>query len=429
MIDFSTLQGLTIPEGVVTQIADAAGNVLWALSAGGPVILEVEKITSNTYAGETTYSSEEFILLDIYPKTNGTVSITYGDLTKTITDTSGAEEPNAQQVFFGTFNGVSDEVETPTSGTLTIEGDCYAFGGSKFSKSSKDAAYCLPICSVTSFGPVDRIPQYAFGNIMTASPNKFDQTELKILSSIKRIGNGAFTNCTTLETVVITNGVESILEFAFSGCSGLMSVTIPKSVKGIGYSASDEAEPGSNPFRSTAENNILSVDENNPYYRIDGNCLVEVNTNRLVSGFSDSVIPSYITWLGKNCFGNNTSIENMSIPDTVTTIDDYAFYGCTGLTSVNIPENVTSIRTAAFMSCTGLTSITIPEGITEIGQNAFSSCTGLTSITVLAPTPPTLGAAVFYNCTAQIIVPAGCGDTYKAADGWSTYADYIVEAA
>lgn len=30
MIDFSTLQGLTIPEGAVTQITDAAGNVLWS---------------------------------------------------------------------------------------------------------------------------------------------------------------------------------------------------------------------------------------------------------------------------------------------------------------------------------------------------------------------------------------------------------------
>ena len=30
MIDFSTLQGLTIPEGVVTQITDASGMVLWS---------------------------------------------------------------------------------------------------------------------------------------------------------------------------------------------------------------------------------------------------------------------------------------------------------------------------------------------------------------------------------------------------------------
>ena len=30
MIDFSTLQGLTIPEGVVAQITDASGRVLWS---------------------------------------------------------------------------------------------------------------------------------------------------------------------------------------------------------------------------------------------------------------------------------------------------------------------------------------------------------------------------------------------------------------
>lgn len=34
MIDFSTLQGLTIPEGVVTQITDASGRVIWAVKSG-----------------------------------------------------------------------------------------------------------------------------------------------------------------------------------------------------------------------------------------------------------------------------------------------------------------------------------------------------------------------------------------------------------
>ena len=32
-MDFSTLKGLTIPEGVVTQIADASGRVLWSAAA------------------------------------------------------------------------------------------------------------------------------------------------------------------------------------------------------------------------------------------------------------------------------------------------------------------------------------------------------------------------------------------------------------
>ena len=36
-IDFSTLKGLTIPEGVVTQITDASGNVLWKKISGIPI--------------------------------------------------------------------------------------------------------------------------------------------------------------------------------------------------------------------------------------------------------------------------------------------------------------------------------------------------------------------------------------------------------
>ena len=118
MIDFATLQGLTIPEGVVTQISDASGRVLWMLAKDEPpAIFEVAKQTETTYAGETKYEYEEFILFDIYPKKGGTVKVTYGGLTKTIRDTSGATVPNAQKVFFGTFNGVSDGVATPTSGT------------------------------------------------------------------------------------------------------------------------------------------------------------------------------------------------------------------------------------------------------------------------------------------------------------------------
>ena len=116
---YSIKNGKTLVDGASYEVI---------FTVGGPVILEVEKITSDTYASATTYTGEQFILLDIYPKTNGTVKVTYGGLTKTITDTSGAAEPNAQQVFFGTFNGVSDSVTTPASGTLTIEGKYAAFG-------------------------------------------------------------------------------------------------------------------------------------------------------------------------------------------------------------------------------------------------------------------------------------------------------------
>lgn len=211
-IDFSTLQGLTIPEGVVTEIKDAGGRVIWAVS-GGKVILQVEKITSDTYASETTYTGEQFILLDIYPKTNGTVTVTYGGLTKTITDTSGSAEPNAQQVFFGTFNGVSDSVATPASGELTIKGDYRGFacgGYKKQSDKGETAKYCLCVTEVNEIGEVTVIPDYAFGD--------------------------GLTGC-VIPSIIIPDGVTSIGRDAFIGCSMLRSVEIPASVTSIGDEA------------------------------------------------------------------------------------------------------------------------------------------------------------------------------------------------
>lgn len=217
-IDLSRVTGISDSRGVITEIKDSLGRVIWAVS-GGKVILEVEKITRNTYAGETTYENEQFILLDIYPKTNGTVKVTYGGLTKTITDTSGAAEPNAQQVFFGTFNGVSDSVTTPASGELTIEGDYYAFGGSKFNTSSKNTSGYIGITEVVSFGSTQIIPEQAFSNSIGSG---LRSTVFEIPDTIKRIGNRAFQNTRYLETVIIGSGVEVIGNYAFYAVEGTL---------------------------------------------------------------------------------------------------------------------------------------------------------------------------------------------------------------
>lgn len=56
MIDFSTLRGLTIPEGEVIQITDASGNVLWALNSFP------EEPTIN---GVLLTSSDNYVLKDV----------------------------------------------------------------------------------------------------------------------------------------------------------------------------------------------------------------------------------------------------------------------------------------------------------------------------------------------------------------------------
>lgn len=184
MIDFNLIKELSIVEGNVVKIENEIGQVIWNKNVkyDRPIKLGVEKITANTYAGETTYENEQFILLDIYPKTaDSIISVTYEGLTKTLTFNG----TNAKQVYFGTFNGVADSVATPTSGTLTIEGDCVGVGVGAYNTAKSSLTYCGCITSILAWGEMTKIPASAF--CMCKNLELFE-----IPNGITHIGNYAF---------------------------------------------------------------------------------------------------------------------------------------------------------------------------------------------------------------------------------------------
>lgn len=185
MIDFSKVTGITIPEGVVAKI-EAGGVVLWNAKASEPIVLEVEKITSDTYANDTTYSGEKFILLQLLG-TN--MEITYGGLTKTATSMGSLHAI----VHFGTYNGKSDNVETPSNGTLTITG-CSTFRVGHYNNTKSSIVPCNCVTDVSDFG------------------------------SLECLGLSALKNCAKLTSVVISENLTSIGTNAFGGCTGLTSV-------------------------------------------------------------------------------------------------------------------------------------------------------------------------------------------------------------
>ena len=194
--------------------------------------------------------------------------------------------------------------------------------------------------------------------------------------------DSVFSECSSLSSVTIPNGVTYIGSYAFRGCSSLTSLTIPNGVTSIGDYA---------------------------FY----NC----------TSLSSVTIPSGVTSIGETAFGFCTSLQNITFLSGITSVAPWMFQHCTSLTSVTIPDSVTSIGYSAFYECTSLSSITLPSGVTNIGNNAFSRCSGLTSITVLATTPPTLGYGGLGN--GSIYVPSESVETYKAASGWSDYASRI----
>lgn len=388
-IDFATLQALEIPEGVVAKIEDSSGRVLWSVR-GTKVVLAVKKWTDTTYAGETEREGEVFIAFDIYPNPYGVVKVTYNGHTKTISDTTGVSKPNAQTVYFGTLYGESDGVEILESATLTIEGGFKQFAVGSYTKKSKyeglnATGHCGCVTSVVEWG------------------------------NITRIADNAFYDCAGLTSVSIPNGVMSIGMGAFYNCAGLTSIDMPDSVTSI-----------------------------------DG-----------------------------TAFYNCTGLTSIHIPNNLTSILGSTFYNCTGLTSITIPDSVTSIGIGAFQNCTGLTSITFGSGVQTIGEDAFymptdvSSNIGMHNKTIILPsaltaigarafryndysgvgeslyytyigtaimlskTPPTLGEEAFgASGTTQdgttgnkmtIIVPKGCSEAYKAAEGWASLRSVIVE--
>lgn len=290
-MNFATLQGLTIPEGVVTQIADASGRVLWKLETSKPVVLEVAKITSDTYAGETLYEDEQFIALNVFPKTNGTVSITYGGLTKTITDTSGAEEPNAQQVFFGTFNGVSDSVATPASGELVIEGEYSGFSPGTYQVTSKGLSMtnCACIIGVVDWGDLTEIPSGAFNGCKNL-------THVEFPKGITNISGSAFYKCTSLALTALPDGIISIGSNAFYGCTSLALDALPSSVETIDTFAFADC---------------CNLNFSNPDFLPHG--LKTIGNDAFSFSQSDSTFIDFV--------------DTFTIPETVTYIGDGAFTG------------------------------------------------------------------------------------------------------
>lgn len=134
-----------------------------------------------------------------------------------------------------------------------------------------------------------------------------------------------------------------------------------------------------------------------------------------------------VNTLGFYTFYSCTSLTSINPPNSLMSIGAGAFNFCASLTSITLPESLTSIEFRAFEQCTSLTSIMLPEGLTSIGANAFYSCTSLSLVTSLPTIPPSLGAGVFDNTHANLIiaVPAQSVNVYKTAEEWSFFAGKI----
>lgn len=117
------------------------------------------------------------------------------------------------------------------------------------------------------------------------------------------------------------------------------------------------------------------------------------------------------------------------LQDNITTsIAAQKFRGCAALTNVIFPS-VTSVGLAAFWNCTALKQADFEKTV-SFANNAFYGCSALAALILrnteaVSSLTGNLSGTLIASGTGYIYVPAALVDTYKAATGWSTYADQI----
>ncbi len=129
----------------------------------------------------------------------------------------------------------------------------------------------------------------------------------------------------------------------------------------------------------------------------------------------------------------NQDTLDLSQNDFYTTDYGYIFYqGVPTINTYKLPKNIATIGN--YGSVYG-NYIYFPSGLTSIGRSLSvgNYQDKIKELHFASTTPPTIQADTFgysdyaYNSTCKIIVPAGCGEAYKAATNWAKYANQIVE--
>ncbi len=213
---------------------------------------------------------------------------------------------------------------------------------------------------------------------------------------VKSIASVAFESNSQLLSIEFPN-VTKLEYMAITNCNSLTKINIPAGM----------TEIGGTPFLGCTGVTSITVDSGNTKYRVEENCLIEIESNTIINGFSNSTIPSSVSKIGMAAFASMTTLASINIPANITEIGDIAFSGCgdlvltvdedntvyhtagnclietatqtlmCGFNSSVIPadNSVTSIDSYAFMFLEEIESIVIPANITLIGSYAFIGCT------------------------------------------------------
>ena len=223
--------------------------------------------------------------------------------------------------------------------------------------------------------------------------------EVVIKSGVTGVGSGAFTSCTTLKKVSISDTMKKLDLNAFSGCTALEAFAVEDgneayaSADGVLFNAGKTlliSCPVGKTGAYTVPETVTEIEKS--AFAASGVESVSMSdaVNAVGEGaFSNCsklksvVLPKGLKELKKSLFSGCSALEAISIPDSVKTLGEGVFSGCAALKEVKIPGEVTVIPKNAFSGCAALEGVSIPASVTAIKEAAFDRCTALKNVTFL----------------------------------------------
>ena len=214
--------------------------------------------------------------------------------------------------------------------------------------------------------------------------------------------------------------MKRIGEYAFYNCTSLTEISLPKNIRWIFPESFDNtgwynAQPDGPLYLDYVlygykgempKNTKIVVPETVTHLRENGGLK---NQKNLTS----------ITFLGvvkripENSFSGCKNLKEVILPEGLTGIVGGAFYNC-GLESIVLPQSLEGISGGAgfdggvFEGCENLQEIIIPKNVDYIGARCFYGCTNLEKIVIESNVLEKIGKDAFLYCTSltELTIPA-----------------------
>lgn len=282
---------------------------------------------------------------------------------------------------------------------------------------------------------------------------------ITLTDSLTFIGKQAFRYCYALKRVDIPDSVTEISEMAFDTCKELEYAFVPDSVVTIGSYAFDECDKltiyttahstkygwnstwnGANPVCPTYydyDHNDETEDFNYVVQSYMGEQYVTITSMKASAKLKKNiVIPNEIEGVSDirlidNLFKGFSELVSIDLGTGVKKIPESCFYNIDKLETVILHEGVTSIGVTAFYSCGALKSINMPSTLTTIGKQAFDYCSALREV-VIPQAVTTIGAYAFDDSGVLALLIESSGSQTGWVNNWagpSGYKQYIYDYA